>query len=230
MKLQVLISCEHASNEVPEAYQPLFQHAEEDLRSHKGWDPGSLDIAQYLGDLLKVEPYVYPYTRLLIEPNRSPGHDQLYSDYSKALAENEKETLMLGFYQPFRDQVESAIEQLSGKGPVLHLGIHTFTPIWNNQKREVEIGVLFDPDRNYELKYAGLLCHHLSGRGYLIRENEPYLGIADGFITYLRTQFDAQSYLGFEIEVSQGLLPRLDAINDLLGKALLSASATFEIG
>ena len=227
MKLKVVISCEHASNEVPAAYQSLFNHAEPDLNSHRGWDPGSLPIAEYLGEHLGVDPFVYPYTRLLIEPNRSLDSEQLFSEYSNPIGTQEKKELVTSYYKPYRETVESQIHAFSKKGPVLHLGIHTFTPDWNGSKREVDIGVLFDPGRTNEQRYADILVSQLSGNGFTVRENEPYLGISDGFTTYLRTRFDDALYMGFEIEVSQGLLDRLPEVNDLLLRSIRSANELF---
>ncbi len=228
MKLQLVVSCEHASNAVPEAYQSYFHDAQEDLVSHKGWDPGSLEIANYLGKLMAVQPFEYPYTRLLIEPNRSLDQADLFSAYSKSLPDGEKELLIGSLYQPYRDRVESEIKNLISAGPVLHLGIHTFTPIWHDEKREVEIGLLFDPGRKLENRFATLFNGHLSGNGFVVRDNEPYQGIADGFTTYLRNQFSDEEYLGFEIEVSQGLINQLDLVNATLGKALQQAKKAFE--
>lgn len=228
MKLQVVVSSEHDSNAVPEAYQSLFQHAGADLESHRGWDPGSHEITEYLKEILKVRPFVYPYTRLLIEPNRSLDNGDLFSEYSRKLSAGERDSLIRTFYLPHRDQVESEIERLSIGGPVLHLGVHTFTPHWKGQKREVDIGILFDPGRQYEGQFAHQLMSNLSGKGFTVRENEPYLGIADGFTTYLRGRFADEKYMGFELEVSQGLLNRLDQVNAILGEGLLKAIGEFE--
>tara|TARA_Y100001980_G_C14556914_1_gene353495 strand:- start:3890 stop:4597 length:708 start_codon:yes stop_codon:yes gene_type:complete len=228
MKLQVVISCEHASNEVPEAYRSLFVQAESDLNSHRGWDPGSYDIAEHLGKHLESDPFVYPYTRLLVEPNRSLDNEQLFSEFSKLLSRKEKIQLVNTYYKPYRELVESQIRELTGKGPVLHLGIHTFTPDWNGTRRDVDIGILFDPGRDYEQQYAHLLVDQLSGNGFVVKENEPYLGISDGFTTYLRTRFEDTQYMGFEIEVSQGLLGRLSEVSALLSQAISKVNLSFQ--
>jgi predicted N-formylglutamate amidohydrolase len=38
----------------------------------------------------------------------------------------------------------------ASKKPVLHLSIHSFTPIWSGVERKVDIGILFDPDNKSE--------------------------------------------------------------------------------
>ncbi len=224
MKPQLLISCEHASNEVPQKYKHLFLDAEPDLNSHKGWDPGALEIAFGLGEYFNVKPFIFPYSRLLIEPNRSLDSKQLFSTYSNILTEIEKEVLINKYYLPYRKKVEDEINNLITRGPVLHLGIHTFTSFWKGKERTVDIGVLFDPGRFYELKYGNQLTKQLkeSQKDLDIKTNEPYLGTDDGFTTYLRSKFDEKAYMGFEIEVSQSLNSSSIKIQELLELSIRS--------
>ncbi len=225
MNWQLVISCEHASNEVPTFYQHLFTNAEQELKSHKGWDPGSLEIAERLGKTFDTAPFVYPYTRLLIEPNRSMEHPQLFSVYSAGLPPQEKMLLIEEYYLPHRNTVEDRISELVSRGPVLHLGIHTFTPVWDGKERKVDIGILYDPGRKMESHFCERFIEVLqkNARDLSIRPNEPYLGIDDGFTTYLRTRFRDEEYLGIEIEVSQRFPDSLPAMSDLLGRSLKEA-------
>jgi len=78
LKHVLLISCEHAGNEVPDSYSTLFSDANEVLESHRGWDPGALEVAQFLVDQLQVQSFLMPVTRLLIEMNRSLDNPQLF--------------------------------------------------------------------------------------------------------------------------------------------------------
>lgn len=224
IKHQVVITCEHAGNEVPVSYSHLFVGAKEDLNSHKGWDPGAWEIALYLSAVLQLPVYGVHTTRLLIEPNRSLFHDQLFSQYTKSLGESEKSNLINEIYLPHRNTIEGIISE--AVGTVVHLSIHTFTPLWQGQTRDVEIGLLFDPDRKNESAFCDAWKNEITKRDTSIqcKFNEPYKGIDDGFTTYLRTRFPDPRYLGIEIEVNQkfthDLLPvkklLLDSLNALL--------------
>lgn len=222
MDLRVVISCEHASNEIPAEYQYLFKGAEDEVNSHKGWDPGSLQIANLLGKAFGIEPYIYPYCRLLIEPNRSLNSEQLFSRFTQVLDLTEKSILIQKYYQPYRKNIEVNISHAIMAGPVLHLGIHTFTPIWNGLKREVDVGVLFDPGRMEEDKFSNQLIEAIKDNGseLQIRANEPYKGTDDGFTTYLRKIFAVDDYLGLEIEINQGLADRSVVVSHLLKDSL----------
>jgi predicted N-formylglutamate amidohydrolase len=128
------------------------------------------------------------------------------------LDDQEKQKLINAFYLPYRSQVENEI-RVSQK-PVLHLSIHSFTPIWNGVERDVDIGLLFDPGRKLESTF----CQHYEQvlnevpPQYRIQFNKPYLGIDDGFTTYLRTKFQDNDYAGIEIEINQKFVPTQEEI------------------
>lgn len=202
-KVRPLISCEHAGNNVPHVYAYLFHGKEEILQSHRGWDPGAVHVAEFLSKQLSAPFYICETTRLLVEPNRSLHSDSLFSEFSQGLTEEQKSHLLNEYYHPHRTAVEQFIRDSAET--ILHLSIHTFTPLWNDAERRVDLGLLFDPDRINETKfcesYRGRLAKSLPAMN--IEFNEPYKGIDDGFTTYLRTQFGDDRYLGIEIEINQ---------------------------
>jgi predicted N-formylglutamate amidohydrolase len=203
MKLHPIITCEHAGNSVPRGYGHLFEGLEEVLRSHRGWDPGAGDIAEYLAEKLEAPIFKCGITRLLVEPNRSLTSTLLFSEYSQRLTASEREAVLKHYYFQHRDGVEELIKK-SPKS-VLHLSIHTFSPVWNDTTRQVDVGLLFDPARSRESAFCGRYLPELNQLlpSLRIEFNEPYKGIDDGFTTYLRTLFGDDQYLGIEIEINQ---------------------------
>lgn len=215
--LSLLLSCEHAGNQVPVRYRSLFEHAEV-LNSHLGWDPGALDIAVALSESLDLPCYTHLTTRLLVEVNRSLGNVQLFSALSQKLGDEDKQLILDKYYFPYRQRVENAINQLPK--PVAHFSIHTFTPVLAEKIRLTDIGILFDPSRDGEKLLAEKLAEMVkielpSSR---IDFNEPYKGIEDGFTTYLRTRFTDEQYAGIELEVNQTLA--ISEKNELVVNAL----------
>jgi predicted N-formylglutamate amidohydrolase len=204
--MNLIITCEHAGNQVPELYNHIFSHIRDILESHRGYDPGALQIARFLATEYNSPLFICETTRLLIEPNRSLDNNQLYSEYSKKLVETDRDQILQQYYYPHRNGVEELILKLSK--PVLHLSIHTFTPVLDGKERKVDLGLLFDPDRISELDFCRKLMDGLEQilPGLTIEFNEPYKGTDDGFTTYLRTKFDDQDYLGIEIEINQKFL------------------------
>jgi len=203
MKRSVIITCEHAGNEVPPEYQHLFAGNDDVLASHRGWDPGAHAIAARLAEKLDVPFFFCNTSRLIIETNRSVDHPQLFSAFTQSLPEQEKQKLLKSIYMPYRTNVEECIRSILK--PVLHLSIHTFTPVLGGVPRDVDIGLLFDPARTQEKKVCEVLQKSLVATlpAWKIKLNEPYLGIDDGFTTYLRTKFSDDAYAGVEVEVTQ---------------------------
>lgn len=200
-----LITCEHATNNVPDGYRHLFADAEDELESHRGWDPGAFIIAHTIKNAIYAPLFYFPITRLLIEPNRSLHHARLFSDFSKQLSQSEKEDLIANYYLPYRNESEKTVSSfITHNKKVVHLSIHTFTPSLNGSNRTFDIGFLYDPsrlaEREFCIKWRNSLLRENSG--LRVRMNQPYKGKSDGFTTYLRRCLGVQ-YLGIELEVNQ---------------------------
>lgn len=220
MTHSVIFTCEHAGNDVPDEYQSLFEHQDNVLQSHRGWDPGAWPIANFLSKQLEAPLFGCLTTRLLIEANRSMESPQLFSEFTSSLSEEAKEKLIEEIYKPYRDQVQKVIDNMVK--PVLHISIHSFTPIWDNKERKVDIGILFDPSQDSEASFSNRLKENLQRNlpGYLICFNEPYKGTDDGITTWLREKYKNDVYTGIEIEVNQKFVSDLSLIKSALSKSI----------
>lgn len=204
--MSVIISCEHASYNIPTDYQYLFKGQQRVLASHRGWDPGASELATRIARKLKVPCHKGKVSRLLIDLNRSPHNRQRFSAYTNALDKQTKSAIIARYYQPYRDRIVQQVARLAAQQkPVVHFSMHSFTPVLNGNKRNADIGLLYDPGRRREKALAKLLGRTLSEQfpGTRIRYNYPYRGTADGMTSYLRKHFSASTYLGIEIEVNQ---------------------------
>lgn len=202
-KSSIIFTCEHAGNDIPKNLTNYFQGQEATLRSHRGWDPGAWEVASTLAEELNAPLFGTFISRLVIEANRSQDNPQLFSEFTTVLSNHEKEQLLREYYLPYRSNVESVIQH--HPKPVIHLSIHSFTPVWDGVIRNVDIGLLFDPARKNETEFCAHLHDRLQEQNptLKIKLNEPYKGTDDGFTTYLRTQFRNEGYLGVEIEINQ---------------------------
>lgn len=220
MYRSVILTCEHAGNEVPDRYNFLFEGHTEVLETHRGWDPGAWKLAEYLSGHLHAPLFGCHTTRLLIEANRSLNSTELFSQFSDSLPENDKKNLIETLYQPYRNQIELAIEE--SPKPVLHLSIHSFTPVWNNVPRSVDIGILFDPELLSEKMYADLLYGELIKNlpSLTTHFNEPYKGTDDGITTWLRNYYTNDQYTGIELEVNQKFASDLSVIQVQLARSI----------
>jgi predicted N-formylglutamate amidohydrolase len=202
----LLLACEHASKRVPLRYRRLFQRREALLDSHRGWDPGALELARSLSRAFDAPLFRGVVTRLLVDLNRSLQSPTLFSEYALRLEEKERLALLARYWEPYRHAVRHCIESaLARRRRVLHLSLHSFTPKLRGDARRTDVGLLYDPSRPAEERFCRSLRAYLQGElGELrIDLNEPYSGVSDGLTTTLRTELPKGRYLGIELEVNQ---------------------------
>lgn len=208
-RLRPIVTCEHGGNAVSARHASLFVDHQDLLASHRGWDPGALELAERLAVRLGAPLYAARTTRLLVDLNRSPDAPDLFSEISRALPAGELARVLAACYFPYRLAVEAAVAAALAdeRSTVLHLSAHTFTPALDPPARDFDLGILFDPDRPGEAAFARRLRAALADRAprLSVRDNQPYLGTADGLTTHLRGRFPAERYLGIELEVNQRL-------------------------
>jgi predicted N-formylglutamate amidohydrolase len=206
----LLLSVEHATNQIPAKYRALFRStdAERALASHRGYDLGSLQLAKRLSKHTGATLIAARASRLLVDLNRSEGHRALWSEFSSCLDSVSKNDVLDTLYRPHRLAVEKAIQKLLSSGrPVLHLGMHSFTPKLHGEVRNADVGLLYDPRHSNETSLAEHFRDELLRRepSLRVRRNYPYRGKDDGLTTTLRRHFGGR-YLGIELELNQALL------------------------
>jgi len=210
----LILSCEHGGNRVPSRWSGLFAGAGARalLSSHRGWDPGALELARRIAPRLRAPLIACTTTRLLADANRPLGHPRLFSRFTRALPRREKLEVLRSVHEPHWRRVEaSARAALSRHRRVLHLSIHSFTPVLAGVARNCELGLLFDSRRRLERGLcerwqAGLEDSEPELR---VRRNYPYRGSSAALTTSLRRRFPADAYLGVELELNQGWWRRL---------------------
>ncbi len=225
----IVLSCEHGGHEVPPAYAHLFKGADDVLASHRGWDIGALGVAQRMACVTSSPLVACTFTRLLVEPNRSPDSGKLFSRYTESLDDNTKAAITREHYDRHRASIERLIADAIAAGRrVLHVGVHSCTDELEGHVREFEVSLLFDPDRESEAD----VCHPWNTELAMLEPtwrlpfNEPYKGTDDGLTTWLRGKFLAERYAGVEVEVRQGLIAGMNArrhVGDVLARALGAA-------
>ena len=203
---ELLLTCEHAGNSVPDEYLHLFAGRDRLLATHRGYDRGTAEISQYLADQLQVPLLYATTTRLLVDLNRSLNHPQLLSPITSTLDKSARERLLAQHYHPYRQRVLEWIRrQVAQRRPVLHVSVHSFTPVRRGQVRRADIGLLYDPARRWErsVSHRWQRLLRATAPSLVVRRNYPYRGAADGHTTALRRRFADRWYAGIELEVNQ---------------------------
>ncbi len=174
-----ILTCEHASNVIPEAYKNLGLSPNE-LDRHIARDKGAAEICRILAEKLGCAAFLGKYSRLLIDLNRRVNEDELIVEESDKtlvpgnvhLDEKEKQNRIETYYKPYYGAIDAYIATLRAQGiePVL-FSIHSYTPqLRGGSYRPWHAGVLY----HQPTKFAEHLYKSLSGLGKTIGENVPY--------------------------------------------------------
>ena len=213
----LILTCEHASNKLPAAFKKVVPA--EVLKTHRAYDIGAVQVFRKLVKFAKPEFYCEgKFSRLFVDLNRTITNKSAFSEYYEALEARDKaaakkaKAQATAYWNEYRAAIEKFVDsalntktRAAKSAPtIVHLGIHSFTPVLNGKVRNTDIGILYDPTRPQERAYANVIKAEIK-RLYptmKVRFNYPYKGSSDGLTTTLRKKFGPQ-YVGIEIEINQ---------------------------
>jgi predicted N-formylglutamate amidohydrolase len=205
----LLLTAEHAGNRIPREHAPLFRDAGQVLQSHRGWDPGSLEIGRALSRELGAPLRTVDWSRLLVESNRSPNNPRIWSEFTAGLGTAERQRILDRYWWPHRNEVLAAVQAgVDSNRRVVHIAVHSFTGVLHGEERNAEIALLYDPARPGEVDLCNRWIEGLRELfpEFRVRRNYPYRGNADGLTTWLRRRFPDPQHAGIELELNQTLL------------------------
>ena len=213
--MKLMLTCEHASNKLPAAFKKAVPA--EVLKTHRAYDIGAVQVFRRLVKFAKPEfSCEGKFSRLFVDLNRTITNKSAFSDY---LRNNENaKAQATAYWNEYRAAIEkfvasslsspkrtaSKTRAAKSEPEIVHLGIHSFTPVLNGKVRNADIGILYDPARPQERAYANVIKAEIK-RLYpamKVRFNYPYKGSSDGLTTTLRKKFGPR-YVGIEIEINQ---------------------------
>lgn len=231
-----VLACDHASNEIP----PEFNNLGLDpalLKTHIAWDPGARAVAEQMTRLLDV-PLVLPrVSRLVHDCNRplgcadaTPETSEIYEiPGNRDLTPEQRQDRGHRFYTPFHAALREIIETRIDLGyPPVLATIHSFTPVYKGERREVELGILHDDDARLADAVLAIAERH----GEMVADrNRPY-GPEDGVTHTLRRHALPLGLLNVMIEIRNDLIADTPAqvrmaerLSGYLNEALASMDA-----
>lgn len=205
----LILVCEHASRFIPTGLNDLgLSH--EAAREHIAWDIGALALAEGLARALGATLLAANYSRLLVDLNRPlqapdsiPAQSEIYQvpgnrDLDEATREYRRQSL----FEPFHSRLTDLIDERVAQGRTVRVvGVHSFTPVYHDQPRALEVGVLFGKG----VKYAQRLIDGLGRHPLKVAGNEPYKINPLGDMT-VPVHGDARGLESVLIEVRNDLL------------------------
>lgn len=214
--LGLLITCEHAGNRIPAEYHRLFYNHSGRLSTHQGFDIGAKELANGFARRFSTRAILFEQTRLFIDVNRSLSSRSLFSFIGSTLSVEERRLILKTHYHRYRNSIQEQIETIrQNQIPVIHLSVHTFTPVLQGKSRNADVGFLYDPSRKMEKRFCHRWLKVLKQKNpdLTIRCNYPYRGVSDGLTASLRRTYPEGEYVGIELEVNQKY-PRMKRVAD----------------
>ena len=173
-----LITCDHASNRIPEALGDLGLSADERAR-HIAWDIGALNVSRGLSAEFDACLISTNYSRLVIDCNRHPTRPDSIPARSEltsipgnvGLDDSARQARRQALWEPYHRAIADHLDARAAHRSTIYLAIHSFTPVYKGESRPWQIALLSNRDRRLtdillrELRRDPTLC---------IGDNIPY--------------------------------------------------------
>jgi len=205
----VVLVCDHASRQIPAALGNLGL-ANDILESHVAWDPGASALAAEISQRLNAPLISSGFSRLVCDVNRQPGTPESIRQTSEVheipgnlnVSVVDQNNRVAAIYDPFHAAIEATLERRPYQS--ILVTIHTFTPVYFDQNRAVELGLVFDDDPRLADAMASIADQFTSME---TRQNEPY-GPDDGVTHTLRRHAVPRGILNVMIEIRNDLVAK----------------------
>jgi predicted N-formylglutamate amidohydrolase len=215
------LTADHAGRVIPRRLGTLGLSDGERAR-HIAWDIGIAGVTERLSVLLDATAVLQAYSRLVIDCNRAPGVDSSIPTLSELtnipgnrdLAPADREARRREIFAPYHDCIAALLEtrRATGRRTVL-IAMHSFTPMFKGEPREVQVGVLYNRDDRLARIMLDLLR---AERSLVVGDNAPY-AITDTSDYTVPVHGEARGLPHVEIEIRQ------DLIGDEAGQAAWAA-------
>ena len=178
-----LVTCDHATNRVPEAIGDLGI-GPADMARHIAYDVGAAGLARALGEALDSPVICSDFSRLVIDPNRGEDdptlvmklYDGTIIPANRHVDAAEVERRLQALYRPYH----AAYAQLAARqADTVIVAIHSFTPCLKGRApRPWHVGVLYSHlDERFS---KPLIARLMRETDLCIGDNEPYAGHLPG--------------------------------------------------
>ncbi len=201
-----VLACDHAGRALPEQLGDLGVAAAE-FERHVAWDIGALGVARALSEQLDAVLVAQRYSRLVIDFNRPedhPGSIPVLSertvipgnrDRSAEAAEARRAEIL----RPYQAAVAGV---LARSRPSILVAVHSFTPVYLDEPRPWQAGVLYTPGNRFAEALLALFRQRLPPP---VGDNEPYaLSQTSDYTVPL--QAERRGLPNVELEIRQDLI------------------------
>ena len=206
----IFLTGDHAGRSVPRRLRGLGVPLAE-MERHIAWDIGIAGVTERLSEALDATAVLQAYSRLVIDCNRDPSWATampVVSEYTpvpgnEGLSDGDRAARVAAIFTPYHDRIRGLLDARATAGRrTLFVAMHSFTPSFKGERRDMQVGVLFHRD----VRMANTMLDLLRAEGDLIvGENEPY-AITDNSDYSVPTHAEGRGLVHVEIEIRQDLI------------------------
>lgn len=206
----LFLTADHAGRLIPRALGTLGLD-EHELGRHIAWDIGIATVTEAVSDMLGATAVLQRYSRLVIDCNRAPDHATSIPTVSEAtiipgnhgLNDAERVARRRAIFDPYHRAIDDLLDaRMQARQRTVLIAMHSFTPVFHNVARFVQVGVLF----HHETPLSRIMLDLLRAEGDLIvGANEPY-AITDTSDYTAPVHGEARGLDHVEIEIRQDLI------------------------
>jgi predicted N-formylglutamate amidohydrolase len=204
----LFLTADHGGRAIPRRLRQLGV-PDSEMERHIAWDIGIAGVTERLSALLDATAVFQAYSRLVIDCNRDPSWPSAMptvSEYTpipgnEALTEADRSARVAAIFTPYHDRIRDLLDA-RGTRRTLFVAMHSFTPSFKGERRDMQVGVLF----NRDVRMANVMLDLLRAEGDLIvGANEPY-AITDNSDYSVPAHAASRGLLHVEIEIRQDLI------------------------
>lgn len=209
-KSPLVILGDHAGCAVPESLHNLGLDRRT-LTTHIALDIGVATLGLLLTQRLDATFIAQRYSRLVIDCNRDPSHpasiltesDGTVVPANQALDLTGQRARRLEVFEPYHARIDACLMQRRSnrRAPII-IALHSFTPVWNGERRPWGYGVLHLGQSSFSRSVLTGLRQRLGNDE--VGDNEPYRMDATDYTVPRHAIAKGLDYL--ELEVRQDLL------------------------
>lgn len=201
---------DHASSRIPEQLGDLGVSAP-DLGRHIAWDIGVERVGHFLSERLDACFVWQQYSRLVIDCNRPPGSpgsvltvsERTRIPGNEGVSSEQRKQREAEIFWPYHNRIQAAVDERIERGlACVMIALHSFTPVYMDERRSVEIGVLYERDARLAEPLLRLLR---AEPGLHVGDNTPYAMSLDTDFT-MTTHALGRGLMHVELELRQDLI------------------------
>jgi predicted N-formylglutamate amidohydrolase len=205
-----LLTADHAGRMIPRRLGTLGL-PDSELDRHIAWDIGIAGVTEHLAAALDATAVLQVYSRLVIDCNRNPSVESAMPELSETtpipgnagLSAADRAARVHAIFTPYHARIAALLDARAvARRRTVLVAMHSFTPVFKGESREVQVGVLF----NRDARLASALLAQLRAEGdIVVGENAPY-AVSDTSDYGVPVHGEKRGLAHVEIEIRQDLI------------------------